>query len=254
MKNIGKIILYNVKIISKSKLVMFEMLAIFAMVSYTTFLLFGSTVGAGISFGKEFELLQLRIIFRTFAGLFMPLFVTVAFLGFMVPEFVAKEKLRGRTEFLLANGVDLKYLGVGTSITLGIVTSIVNLITYTLISLIAKMVIKFVPINSNVVILWFVLIPLFAVSVSFLLTYLGYIVKHVRLYEISLTALPIILFLLAYYFFKHFALNNVISHNASFINSHTLTTFFIFIVLIVIFSVFLYKYVKPEDTITTIID
>ena len=248
---IGKVAKYNVYMAIKSKMMLIESIILIGVALYTFYISIGNTLSRSGGFGNAFKMLQLRITFQTM-GIMIPLAIIGFFAEFVFQEFLANEKMKGRFEFLIANGIPLKDLWMGTSLGISAMSLFILFVIYPLVLFLVYIFTKSSFYNSYFLILWFVIFPLLAIAVSFLISILGFIIKRVKLFEGVLMGFVLLLFFSGSFIMNHILLKG--SKTGNIVTPALIRIFLVVILGTMVLTFFLKKRLTVDNVTLSIPD
>ena len=179
----GKVIKYNFRLLLHSKMFMiqFPILIGLCIAILLPALKEIITDISASSLPLSIQNNQIKLQFQGASFLMILSFLIYVFYT-TLQETLQKEKLSRRTEFLLANGIQLRDIWIGTAFSNFIVNCIITIIIESEVLIIAKAVNinPFSMFNVPYLALWVVGFPLIALSLSFLLVTIELIVRRVE--------------------------------------------------------------------------
>jgi len=247
---IKKIMGYNLFLAIKSRLAWIE----FAIMNGITLWTFYSMVADifQISSNNASMLLQLRVLFQTM-GAVLPISILGFFLEFLLQEFLINEKGIGRFEFLMANGVLINDLWIGTALSIFILNSITLLSMYVITTIIMIIYTKAFLFNLYFLLLWFVIYPLLSLCLSFLLSALGFIIRRGKIMLSLIMAFTLLFFFVGTYFVRHI-IPGTIEFNENIITPFLIWISLLIIVILIIAMLLLKRKITQENAILSIPD
>ena len=246
---IKRIIDYNIFLALKSKLTWIEFALMNGITLWTFYAMMGDTLQI-YSSNNASMLLQTRVLFQTMGAL-LPLTILGFFLEFLLQEFLVNEKSAGRFEFLMANGILINDLWIGTSLSIFIINLVTLTSMYIIMIIFMLIYVKTVPFNLYFLFLWLVIYPLIDFCLSFLLSALGFIIKRGKIMLNLMMAFTLLFFFAATYFIKHI-LPDIIKLNGNIITPPVVGIFLIIIATLTVAIFLLRRKITSENAILSI--
>lgn len=247
---IKKIVGYNLFLALKSRLAWIEFAIMNGITLWTFYAMMGDALQ--ISSNNVSMVLQLRVLFQTM-GAVLPVSILGFFLEFLLQEFLINEKGIGRFEFLMANGVLLNDLWLGSALSIFIINLITLLSMYVIMTIIMLIYTKTVPFNLYFLLLWLVIYPLFNFCLSFLLSALGFIIRRGKIMLSLIMAFTFLFFFVGTYFIRHI-IRGTIGSNENAITPFVIWIFLLVIVILTIAILLLKRKITAENAILSIPD
>jgi len=237
---------YTLHIMAKSKIFWLEFALLNGMSAYLL-LLQNDMQYPGVP-----KVLMEKIIFQLM-GFTVPVFIIVVLAEGIVQWFLIEERLKGRFEYLMANKIPLKDLWIGTSMGFSIAGVFTLFSIYGVFSLGTYIMNGNVPLSKNLSLLWFAVLPFFIISILFLISALGFVVRRAKLFEFVIMASAFSFFFGSYYFLKNMLFPSS-RMPAEIITPHILLGMTLIAVLSVIITFAVAKLLTPDNITLSVPD